>query len=102
MHPAIAQHRSGISIICQRYHIRRLDVFGSAARGGDFDPASSDADFLVEFAPETAPGLDAFFGAKAALESLLGRRVDLVEASAVRNPYVLAGISQSREAVYPA
>ena len=49
-----------------------------------------------------APGLDAFFGAKAALESLLGRRVDLVEASAVRNPYVLEGISQSREAVYAA
>jgi len=38
MHPAIAQHRSGISAICQRFGIRRLEVFGSAARADDFDP----------------------------------------------------------------
>jgi predicted nucleotidyltransferase len=55
MHPAIAQHRSGISAICQRYRIRRLEVFGSAARAVDFNPASSDADFLVEFAPDAQP-----------------------------------------------
>jgi hypothetical protein len=30
-------------------------------------PASSDADFLVEFAPDAQPGLEAFFGAKADL-----------------------------------
>ena len=48
MHPAIAQHRLGISAICQRYRISRLEVFGSAARGDDFSPLHSDADFLVE------------------------------------------------------
>ena len=82
MHPAIAQHRSGISAICQCYRISRLDVFGSAARADDFNPASSDADFLVEFAPDAQPGLEAFFGAKADLEQLLGRGVDLVEPGA--------------------
>ncbi len=102
MHPAIAQHRSGISAICQRYRISRLEVFGSAARAVDFNPDSSDADFLVEFAPDAQPGLDAFFGAKAALEQLLGRGVDLVEPGAVRNPYVLASINRNREAVYAA
>ena len=60
MHPAIAQHRSGISAICKRYHIHRLEVFGSAARGDDFNPASSDADFLVEFALDAQPDLAAF------------------------------------------
>jgi predicted nucleotidyltransferase len=54
MHPAIAQHRAGISAICQRYRIHRLEVFGSAARADDFDPEHSDADFLVEFAPDVA------------------------------------------------
>jgi len=102
VHPAIAQHRSGISAICQRYGISRLEVFGSAARADDFNPASSDADFLVEFAPDVQPGLDVFFGAKAALEQLLGRGVDLVEPGAVRNPYVLASINRNREAVYAA
>ena len=72
MHPAIAQHRSGIAAICQRYGIQRLEVFGSAARANDFDPAHSDADFLVEFAPGVEPGLHSIFGAKADLEALLG------------------------------
>ena len=102
MHPAIAQHRAGISAICQRYHISRLEVFGSAARADDFNPASSDVDFLVEFAPDAQPGLQAFFGAKADLEQLLGRGVDLVEPGAIRNPYVLASINRNREPIYAA
>ena len=102
MHPAIAQYRASIAAICQRYRIRRLEVFGSAARGDDFNPASSDADFLVEFASDAAPGLNSFFGAKADLEQLLGRGIDLVEPGAVRNPYVLASINRNREAVYAA
>ena len=100
MHPAIAQHRSGIAAICQRYCIRRLEVFGSAARATDFDPAHSDADFLVVFESGVQPGLDAIFGAKADLEALLGRGVDLVEPGAVRNPYVLANINRDHEVVF--
>ena len=102
MHPAIAQHRAGFSVICQRYRIRRLDVFGSAARSDDFDAARSDADFLVEFEPDVLVELSTFFGAKDALEQLLGREVDLVEAGAIRNPFVLESINRSREPVYAA
>ena len=102
MHTVIAQHRSGISVICQRYRIQRLEVFGSAARADDFDPVSSDADFLAEVTPDIRPGLDSIFSVKAALEALLGRGVDLVEHDAVRNPYVMASINRNREAVYAA
>ena len=102
MHPFIAQHLPGIAVICQRYKIRRLDVFGSAASADDFDLASSDADFLVEFVPGARTGLDEFFGAKAELERLLGRGVDLVEPSAVRNPYVRERMNRHREPVYAA
>ena len=80
----------------------RTLMFGSAARAKDFDPASSDADFLVEFAPDAQPGLKSFFGIKADLEQLLGRGVNLIEPGAVRNPYVLASINRHREAVYAA
>jgi len=102
MHPAIAQHRASIADICQRYGIRRLEVFGSAARGDDFVVESSDADFLVEFEPNAPPDLRRFYGAKVELEQLLGRGVDLVEPGAVRNPYVLASINRHREPVYAA
>ena len=102
MHPAITQHLTGIATICQRFHVCRLEVFGSAARTDEFNPATSDVDFLIEFADGATPGLQDFFGAKTALEDLLGRTVDLVEPGAVRNPHVLASINRNREAVYPA
>ena len=71
-------------------------------RANDFDVDGSDADFLVEFAADAIVGSDVFFGAKADLEKLLGRGVDLVEPAAIRNPYVLASINKSRESVYAA
>jgi uncharacterized protein len=57
MHSLIAAQRSAIADVCCRYQVRRPDVFGSAARGTDFDPERSDADFLVEFAPDAQADL---------------------------------------------
>ena len=102
MHFLIEQKRADISRICRRHHIRRLEVFGSAARATDFDPTTSDADFLVEFAPEAKRGLDGYFAFKADLEALLQRGVDLVEPATLRNPYLLAGVNSAREVVYAA
>jgi len=101
MHAEIARKREGLAVLCRRYDVERLEVFGSAARGTDFDPTSSDVDFLVEFkADSRLPPLEEFFGLADALRRLLGRPVDLVERGAVRNPFVLAGIDRSREVVY--
>jgi uncharacterized protein len=102
MHPLIEQKLPDICRICRQHHVRRLEVFGSAARASDFDPVLSDADFLVEFAPDAKRGLDAYFDLKSALEHLFQRGVDLVEPGAIRNPYVLAGINRAREVVYAA
>ena len=98
----IDSHREELQALCRRFHVRRLDLFGSAARG-DFDPDRSDFDFVVDF-DRTAPQhpFDSYFGPKEELEALFGRNVDLVELSAVRNPYMKASIEQSRENVYAA
>ena len=102
MHPAIAQHTAKIAEICRCYRIRRLDIFGSAARADDFDAMRSDADFPVEFETDAVVDLATFFNAKAELEKLLGRDVDLVEAGAIRNPFVLEGVYNHLESVYRA
>jgi uncharacterized protein len=103
VHRLIAQNRRAISIICERYGVSKLEVFGSAARGGDFDEDWSDADFLVEFLGNRLLGpLEEYFGLREALSELLGRPVDLIEPGAIRNPYVLGGVNQSRETVYAA
>ena len=101
MHTEIAEERDAIIALCQRYDVARLEVFGSAARGVDFDPGRSDADFLVVFKDGSALlPLEQFFGLALALENLLGRPVDLAEPSAIRNPFVRAAIERSRELVY--
>ena len=99
----IRSHRRELQALCRRFQVRRLDLFGSAARG-DFDHARSDVDFLVEFDRDhpQALSLRAYFGFKEALEQLLGSPVDLVEASAVRNPYLKASIERSCEPLFAA
>jgi hypothetical protein len=93
--------KTEIERICRTYSVARLELFGSAARGGDFDPATSDLDFLVQFEPITAgEPLDQYFGLAAALESLFGRSIDLVESGAVRNPFIQADISRTKRLIY--
>lgn len=73
------------------------------ARGGDFDEAASDADFLVKFGPfEPDNGFRQYFGFAEEMEKLLGRKVDLVEDGVVRNPYIKAEIERSKRLVFSA
>lgn len=103
MHAEVADRTEEISGICRRYGVSRLEVFGSVARGDDFDPETSDVDFLVQFRPdEEVDPLGQFFGLVDALSCALGRPVDLVEDGAVTNRYLLAAIDRSRELVYAA
>lgn len=99
----IALHRAELGALCRRFHVRRLDIFGSAARG-DFDPARSDLDFLVEFDRNhpDAMSFETYLGLKESLEKLLGHPVDLVENSAVINPYFKAEVERSRVALFEA
>lgn len=101
---AIAEKRAALAALCRRYGVARLDVFGSGARGADFDPATSDVDFLVELkAP--AGDLDRLLGLRQELEALLHRPVDLVSRRAVeasrnyiRRRHILGGA----QAIYAA
>lgn len=102
MHHLITDNREAIGELCKRFHVLRLDVFGSAAAGG-FDPARSDVDLLVEF-DDAMPirRFRAYFELKAELERLLGREVDLVEPGGIRNEYYRKGIEATREGLYAA
>lgn len=98
----VAPHRSEIAALCRKFRVRRLELIGSAARG-DFDPARSDLDFLVEFDDlgwEGSPSR--YLGLLFGLEDLFHRKIDLIEFSAVRNPRFTQVATRHRELVYDA
>ena len=101
MHTAIAEKKDELAELCRRHGVVRLEIFGSAARGTDFDPLTSDADFLVEFRDVNGrTPLSQYFNFADALRETLGRNVDLVESDAIQNPYLRVSIDQSRKLVY--
>ena len=99
----IKEHYEELKHLCRQYHVKRLEVFGSALTGEGFDPAQSDLDFLVEFLP-LQPGqhADAYFGLLEDVEKLFGRHIDLVMPRAIKNPYFLESINKARKVLYAA
>ncbi len=82
---------------CQRNHIRRLSLFGSALRGEL--RSDSDVDFLVEFDPDHIPGLIRLATMEIELTELLGRKADLRTLQDLSH-YFRQEISESAEVQY--
>ncbi|WP_229904681.1 nucleotidyltransferase family protein [Lentzea cavernae] len=98
----MAARLAEIEELCRALDVRRLDVFGSAV-GDSFNVLTSDVDILVDF--ETADDFDHFgtyFALKEGLERILGRPVDLVVDSSIRNPYFRQQVMDSKENLYAA
>lgn len=73
--PNVAEIPSAeLTALCERWHIRRLALFGSVL-GDDFHP-DSDIDVIVEFEPDARIGWE-FVTLADELSNLLGRQVDL-------------------------
>lgn len=96
----IADHRAEIEALCRQYGVLRLDLFGSAATGA-FNEATSDLDFIATFADTRKPGYaDRFLDFADALETLFGRRVDLVTDRSIQNPYFQEEVDATRRPIY--
>ena len=98
----IEQHRDDLAAMCRRYGVRQLELFGSAT-GSSFDRRNSDLDFLVIFSQIPTATIDEqYFGLLGGLETLFGRKVDLVDIRAARNPYFIAEALKQRVVLYAA
>lgn len=96
-----AVSRRDLAALSQRFHIRRLTLFGSAARG-EVTP-SSDIDLLVEFEPGEAPSLGGLVEISDAFSVLFGgRKVDVATPSILSNPYRRREIEKDMEVLYAA
>lgn len=86
--------------VCRRWLIRELSLFGSVLHDGF--RTDSDIDVLVVFDPSARWSLFDLIDLQQELGRVFGRRVDLVEKSALRNPFRRQSILATREVVYAA
>jgi uncharacterized protein len=100
MIPEILQQHGNLAILCRRYQVRQLQLFGSAATGA-FSPATSDLDFIAEFADtQAADYADRYLDFAEALEKLFNRRVDLLTKRSIRNRYFRAKVERTAQVIY--
>lgn len=96
---AINQHIDQISEVCSLNRVKRLFAFGSVTR--DELTEQSDIDLVVEI-EETDPFsyTDHYYSLKEKLESLLKRKIDLLEEKAIRNPFLRKEIDRTKVLIY--
>ena len=92
-----------IAELCKKYKVKRLFVFGSILT--EKFNAESDVDFSVDFDRESIENekldwADTFFGFIEDLQSVLGRKVDLVVDSNVTNSYFRKELDAKKRLVY--
>jgi len=95
--------RTGIATRRDESHrVLRLKVFGSATHGTSFDPATSTADFLMEFDRSCGSGcLRRPFAFQDALAAVLDREVDLPSAPPETSAFRPASTIAARSSLKP-
>ena len=102
MNQLIESNREELLSLCRRFHVKRLDLFGSAA-SDKFNPETSDLDFLVSLQEmDFGEYADAYFGLLKGLQELFDRDIDLVMDSAIKNPYFRQEVAKTRMLLYAA
>jgi predicted nucleotidyltransferase len=97
----VTVHRASLARLCRKYGVRKLSLFGSAARRTM--NSKSDVDLLVEFAPESRASLFDFPAMQRDFSELFGhRRVDLVPPEVLKNPYRRKALLPDLQILYEA
>jgi predicted nucleotidyltransferase len=90
--------RAAAAPACAELRVKRLDVFGSLARG-EAGP-DSDVDLLVEFEEPSRQLHRRYFCLLHRLEDTLGRKIDLLTLSSLQNPYFRRRVFRERTPIY--
>jgi len=101
----VREKLSGIERLCREHGVVRLWLFGSASGSGQRFNEESDIDLVVALArgADQPRGFsDPYWQLQFALEDLFGRRVQLLEESAIRKPSLRDAILNQRELLYDA
>jgi uncharacterized protein len=93
-------HLQALGQVCKKYGVEKLYVFGSLATL-QFDEKTSDVDFLVSFKSNERIGMN-LLSMLIDLETLLGRKVDLIRERRFENEYFAQSVEATKTLVYAA
>ncbi|HVX25503.1 MAG TPA: nucleotidyltransferase domain-containing protein [Parafilimonas sp.] len=102
----IQNNINAIADACKKHHVKKLFVFGSAARNNDFT-SKSDIDVLVNF--ETLPletNEQVFYVVEnrdklqEQLKNIFNREIDLIEEEKISNKYLRYFINKEKKLLY--
>ena len=93
------RYTTDITNLCQQYRVKTLYAFGSVLTDRFKD--DSDIDLVVDI-DERNPidYAEHYFDLKFALENLLNRPIDLLEERAIKNPYFIKHLNNSKQLIY--
>lgn len=95
----IDPYKTQIKILCKENKVKDLFVFGSVLTA-DFNE-NSDIDFIVDIdSLDPIDYANYYFALKFSLEDLLKRPIDLLENKAIKNPFLLLQIEQTKALLY--
>lgn len=101
MNPLIKNNLEAIRALAREYGVVRLEVFGSVCTP-NWDPATSDIDFLVEYSPgyDFGPWGKRRHELRRSLEGLMGLTVDLISMTTLENRWMNREAAKTRQIVF--
>lgn len=95
----LQKYSTDISKLCSLHKVKSLYAFGSVLSGRFGN--DSDIDLIVDFKPvDIDLYADNYYDLKFSLQDILQRKIDLLEAKAIKNPFFLKTINKQRQLLY--
>jgi predicted nucleotidyltransferase len=84
---------------CEQFHVEQLFAFGSVLT--ERFNENSDIDFVVAFEKlDPLVYADNYFNLKFKLEEIFNRKIDLLEAKAIKNTFLIKSIDKTKKLIY--
>lgn len=95
----IENHSKDIMDLCKTHKVKSLYAFGSVLT--DKFNSESDVDLVVDFQQmDVLDYGDNYYELKFSLENILKRNIDLLEQKAIKNPYFIKNLNQTKKLIY--
>ncbi len=92
-------YNEAITKLCETHKVKSLYAFGLILTHKFSD--DSDIDLIVDFANLSLEEYaDNYFDFKFSLQDILKRKIDLLEETAIKNPYFKMSVNQQKKLVY--